>query len=126
MRSRMTLLQTGEADAELVLQQLAHAAQAAVAQMVDVVGGADAHGHAVQIVDGGHDVVHNDVLGNQVVHPVGDGFLPAVGGDGLQHFLQNREMHLLPDAVLLGVEVHEGVHPDHVVGEHLDVGVVRP
>ena len=35
-------LQAGEADAELVLQQLAHAAQAAVAQVVDVVGGADA------------------------------------------------------------------------------------
>ena len=116
-------VQTGEADAELVLQKLAHAAQAAVAQMVDIVRGADAHGHAVQVVDGGHDVVHNDVLGNQVVYPVGDGVLPAVGGNGLQHFLQDREMHLLPDAVLLGVEVHEGVHPDHVVGEHLDVGV---
>ncbi len=35
-------LHAGEADAELVLQQLAHAAQAAVAQMVDVIGGADA------------------------------------------------------------------------------------
>ena len=116
-------VQTGEADAELVLQQLAHAAQAAVAQMVDIVRGADAHGHAVQVVDGGHDVVHNDVLGNQVVDPVGDGFLPAVGRDGLQHFLQNREMHLLPDAVFLGVKVHEGVHIDHVVGEHLDIGI---
>ena len=116
-------VQTGEADAELVLQQLTHAAQTAVAQMVDVVRGADAHGHAVQVVDGGHDVVHNDVLGNQVVDPVGDGFLPAVGRDGLQHFLQNREMHLLPDAVFLGVKVHEGVHIDHVVGEHLDVGI---
>ncbi len=116
-------VQTGEADAELVLQQLAHAAQTAVAQMVNIVRGADAHGHAVQIVDGGHDVVHNDMLGDQLVHPVGNGVLPAAGGDGLQHFLQDREIHLLPDAVLLGIEVHEGVHADHVVGEHLDVGV---
>ena len=37
-------LHAGEADAELVLQQLAHAAQAAVAQVVDVVDGADARG----------------------------------------------------------------------------------
>ena len=35
-------LQAGEADAELVLQQLAHAAQAAVAEVVDVVRRADA------------------------------------------------------------------------------------
>ncbi len=35
-------LHTGKADAELVLQQLAHAADAAVAQMVDIIGGADA------------------------------------------------------------------------------------
>ena len=35
-------LHAGEADAELVLQQLAHAAQTAVAQMVDIVHRADA------------------------------------------------------------------------------------
>ena len=49
-------LHAGEADAELVLEQLAHAAQAAVAQVVNVVGGAHAVGQAVEIVDGGHDV----------------------------------------------------------------------
>ena len=46
-------LHAAEADAELVLQQLAHAAQAAVAQVVDVVGGAHAVGQGAQIVDGG-------------------------------------------------------------------------
>ena len=35
-------LHAGEADAELVLQQLTDAADAAVAQMVDLIGGADA------------------------------------------------------------------------------------
>ncbi len=45
-------LHAGEADAELVLQQLTDAADAAVAQMVDVIGGADAVVQAVQIVDG--------------------------------------------------------------------------
>ena len=47
MRSRMTRSMRLEADAELVLQQLAHAAQAAVAQVVDVVGGAHAVGQGV-------------------------------------------------------------------------------
>ena len=61
-------LHPGEADAELVLQQLAHAAQAAVAQVVDVIRvHGDAPGQAVHIVDGGEDVIHDDVLGHQVV-----------------------------------------------------------
>ena len=34
-------LHAGKADAELVLQQLAHAADAAVAQVVDIIGGAE-------------------------------------------------------------------------------------
>ncbi len=46
MRSRMTRSMRRKADAELVLQQLAHAAQAAVAQMVDIIGGANAVGQA--------------------------------------------------------------------------------
>ncbi len=73
-------LHTGEADAELVLQQLAHAAQAAVAQMVDVVGRADAVGQAVQVVDGGKDVVDDDVLGNQVVLLALDQLLQLLAG----------------------------------------------
>ena len=60
-------LHTGEADAELVLQQLAHAAQTAVAQMVDIIGEADAVGQAQQVADGGHDIVDDDVLGHQIV-----------------------------------------------------------
>ena len=60
-------LHAGKADAELVLQQLAHRTDAAVAQMVDVVDGADAVAQAVHIVDGGEDIVHDDVLGDQLV-----------------------------------------------------------
>ncbi len=119
-------VQTAKADAELVLQQLAHAAQAAVAQVVNVVGGAHAHGHTVEVVDGGHDVLHNDVVGNQVGIPLGNGGLPAVGGHGFQHLLQDGEVDLLLDAVLLGVKVHEGGHIHHGVGEHLDVDIADP
>ena len=60
-------LHTGETDAELVLQQFPHAAQAAVPQVVDVVPDGDAPGQTVHIVDRGQDVVHNDVLGHQAV-----------------------------------------------------------
>ena len=56
-------LHTGEADAELVLQQLAHAADAAVAQVVDLVGGADAMIKTQQVVDGCKDIIHRDGAG---------------------------------------------------------------
>ena len=49
-------LHAGEADAELVLQQLTDAADAAVAQMVDVIGGADAVAQTVEVVDGSEDI----------------------------------------------------------------------
>ena len=47
---------TGQADAELVLQEFADAAQAAVAQMVDVVNGAEAVHEVEEIADVGDDV----------------------------------------------------------------------
>ena len=118
-------VQTAEANAELVLQQLAHAAQTAVAQVVNVVGGTDAHGHTVQVVDGGHDVIHHNVLGDELIHPLLNGFLPAIGGNSLQHFLQHPEANLLLDAVFLGIKVHKAGHVHHAVGEHLDLLVAH-
>ena len=46
-------LHAGEADAELVLQQLTNAADAAVARWSDIIGGANAVAQTVQVVDGG-------------------------------------------------------------------------
>ena len=63
-------LQTRDADAELVLQKLAHASDAAVPQVVDIVDSADPvveieiHGH------GGDDIVHRDVFVVQLVEQV--------------------------------------------------------
>ena len=51
-------LHAGEADAELVLQQLAYAAQTAVAQMVDIVNRADAVTEVEQIADGSEHILH--------------------------------------------------------------------
>ncbi len=61
-------LQARHAHADLVLQQLAHAADAAVAQMVDVVRATNAVAHADQVADGGNDIIRDDVPGDQLVH----------------------------------------------------------
>ena len=60
-------LHTGEADAELVLQQLTNAAQTTVAQMVDVVGVADVMAKTQQIADGCQHIINDDVLRNQII-----------------------------------------------------------
>src|SRR5699024_10216843 len=88
-------LQPGEAHAELVLQQLAHAAQAAVAQVVDVVGGTGAVDHAVEVVDGG---------AGELLDDGGDGpdVDEALGGDGVQVL----DGHALPDDPLQPGEAH--------------------
>ena len=114
-------LHAAEADAELVLDQLAHAAQAAVAQVVDVVRGADVVGQTVQVVDGGHDVGHGDVVGDQLLLGAADRFLQLAALVLLQQLAQHGEGDHLVDAHLRGVEAGEGgeallVH--HVVGEY--------
>ena len=50
-------LHAHQADAELVLEQFAHRAHAAVAQMVDVVYGADAFAQLQQVADGGEEIL---------------------------------------------------------------------
>ena len=110
-----------KADAELVEQQLADRAQAAVAEVVDVVGLADAVREREQIVDRGEDVIHRDVLGNQLVAARSQRaaqrvlVLRAGGGDHL-------EQHVKLDAftqpqLLVGVGQQLG-GVDHFVGEH--------
>ena len=117
-------LEAGKADAELVLQQLAHAAKTAIAQMVNVVLCARALHHGAQIVDGCKNVVLCNVLRNKVFAALVDRFLPAVCRDRLEHFAQHGEADLFLDAVLLGVKVHELRHIDHAVGEDLDLSAV--
>ena len=114
-------LHAAKADAELVLQQLAHAAQAAVAQMVDIILVDQSVGQSVHVVDGGQNVVHDDVLGHQIV-----GVEPALLHQLLaavlaQQLLQHVEAHpLLDAAALLGIEIHVAAHVAHPVGEHPD------
>ena len=109
-----------QADAELVLQQLAHAAQAAVAQMVDIIAGHKAIGQRVHIVDGGEDILHNDMLGHQRVSmqlALLDQLLALI----LAHqLLQHVKADTLLDAALLaGIEVHVVGHVAHAVAGDL-------
>ena len=121
-------LHSGEADAELVLQQLADRADSSVAQMVDVVGGADAVAQAAQIVDGRKDVVLDDVLWNQVICAVLNHLAQVlVGAAAVQNLAQHAEAYLLVDAdffqFILGVagNIVQQVH--HAVGDDLDNAV---
>ena len=112
-------LKTGKADTELVLQQLAHAAQTAVAQMVDVVRRPHAAGNAVEIIDRRENIVMGNVLRNQLVPTLLDRLLPAVGGNGIEHLKQDAAADLFLNAVLRGVEIDEALHVHHEVREKL-------
>ena len=87
--------------------------------MVDVVLDGDAPGQAVHIVDGRENIVHNDMLGDQLVlveENLVDELLPAVL---LQQLLQDAEPDPLFDlAGLKGIEVHIAAHIAHAVGDH--------
>ena len=97
-------LHTGEADAELVLQQLTNRTDTAVAQVVNIVHGADALDQTAHIVDGGKDIVNDDVLGDQVVPTGADSFPQALLIlILLEDLTQHREADLLIDAVFLAV-----------------------
>ena len=91
---------TGEADAELVLEQFADGTDAAVAQVVDVVDGADIVAEAVKIVDGGIDVVDDDVFRDEVI-----GML----------FQSEEQVVLVPVVLCFGEDVLQNAEPDFFI-----------
>ena len=114
-------LHAAESDAELVLQQLAHAAQAAVAQVVDIVLGHQTVGQGVHVVDGREDVVHDDVLGHQIVGVEAALLHQLVAAVLAQQLLQHIKAHALLDAAeLTGIKVHIVAHIAHLVGKDAD------
>ncbi len=106
------------------MQQLADAADAAVAQMVDIVRLADAVGHAVEIVDRRVNIVEHDVLRNQVF----DMRLDRVAQRFALELLLQRAQHVETDAAVhaeLGrVKVDKAGHVDKAVGEYADLFAV--
>ena len=115
-------LHAGEADAELVLQQLTHAADAAVAQMVDIIGGTNAVAQTVQVVDGGQDVLHGDGAADQLVVVAAEHFLLLLHiGGGVEDLLDLIKGAALVDAALLHVEGEEALCVHTAVGDDLDL-----
>ena len=57
-------LQPRHANADLVLQQLAHAADAPVAQVVDIIRAANAIVHANKVADRRYDIIRYDMARN--------------------------------------------------------------
>ena len=115
-------LHTGEADAELVLQQLTHAADAAVAQVVDIIGGADAVAQAVQVVDGSQNVGHGNGAADQLVVVAAQHFLLLFHiRSGIEDLLDLVEGAALVDAALLHVEGEEALCVHAAVGDDLDL-----
>ena len=118
-------LHSGEADAELVLQQLADGTDSSVAQMVDVVGGADAVAQTADIVDGSKDIILDDMLWNQVVHSFLDGLTQVlVGGAAVENLAENRETNLFIYAdffqLVLSIAGNIVQNIDHAVGDYLN------
>ena len=111
-------LHAAEADAELVLEQLAHAADAAVAEVVDIVRFADAMAEAVKVIDGGKDIVVDDVLGDKHVDILTDSVLESVALELLAELLHNDAANLFLDAELCRVKVHIAGNVHHAVGEN--------
>ena len=94
-------LHAGETDAELVLQQLAHATQAAVAEVVDVIHHADAVAQVQQIADGSEHIVDHDGLGDQVVDTDLDGLFQLVARNArVDDLLEDRkaDFSLMPSS----------------------------
>ena len=89
------LFHTGKADAHLILQKLADAAESAVAEVVDIVHRAAAVCDAEHIVDRRVNIVVRDVLGNKL-HAAAFEFRDkrffVVGRS--ENFLQNVNLHL--------------------------------
>ena len=115
-------LHAAQSRAELILQQFADTAQAAVAEVVNVVRRADAVGQTQQIADGGHHVVIGDVLGHKVLHVVRNHLLELlffhILAQAVDNRLQSGQVHHFEDADFLGVKgqilrrIHEVVADD--------------
>ena len=122
-------LHAGEADADLVLEQLAYAAQTAVAQMVDVVYRADAVAQVEQVADGSEHIVNDDGLRDEVDVTVLEYLLKLLTlYAGLDDLLEYGEADLFLDAEFLcghaAEVIREVVNEYHAVAEYLDGSAV--
>ena len=123
------LLHADKADTELVLELLTDRTDAAVAEVVDIIHGADPVCQIQHIADGSKDVVLCDVLGAQLgntqAHLPFD--LVQVTAARLHDLLQDRGAHLLAHAAVMQVTADDILRLQRVVGQHADdVPVLQP
>ena len=83
--------------------------------MVDVVLLADAAGKAVEVVDRGEYIVHDDVLGYEKVNILKDSLLESLAFILLHEGLEHDAAYLFLDAKLLGVKVDHALKRHHAV-----------
>ena len=116
-------LQSGQTDPVLVLEQLAHRTDAAVAQMVDVIVISDAVFQMDIIVNGCNDVILRDMLRDQVVDVAADHALHLIdiACGLLDDACQDRIVYLLCHAHFLRVDVHNSLKIHHHIGKDLDI-----
>ena len=89
------------------MKQLANAADTSVAQVIDVVGVANAVSYAVEVVDGGEDIVDGDDVRNKLVSLLAKHILELLLTlSGVEDLAEQLEADVLADAALsLGVKV---------------------
>ena len=86
--------------------------------MVNIILRGQPLGERVHIVDGGEDIVHNDMFGDEVVHAAAQDVLQLLALVLLQQLLKHAVADPFLDAALgLGVKIHVGGQIAHVVGE---------
>ena len=121
-------LRAGEADAVLILQKLSHRADAAVAQMVDIVVASDLILEMHIVVNGSENVLFGNMLGDQLVNTLAERIrqslriLVVLIAD--QDLTQRGIVHLLVNPQLLRVAVHKMRDVHHQIGQHLDVSLL--
>ena len=94
--------------------------------MVNIVGITYTVSQAVEIVYGGKDIVHNNVLGNENVYILPDGGLERLALVLLAELLHDDAADFLLYLQFGRVKVHIAPHIHHPVGEHAHIFAVGP
>ncbi len=112
-------IQTAHADTDLVLQQFAYGTDTAIAQMVNVVRGAQAIGETQHVADAGYNIVCQDVLGHQAGHVLPHGFHQLIRLHRGNDLPQGGQVNHFQNAGFLGVEGQVGGGVNKVVTDNL-------
>ena len=89
--------------------------------MVDVIRLSDPVSQTVEIVDGGKDIVGDDVLRNKLFDVFADGIFQCLTLELRSQFLQQDSADPLLHAELGGIEINKVCHIHHAVGENADL-----